>query len=190
MSIISSPLPEFVEAEGLQYPIYTDFRVWLEYSRLLQADMPLKEKLGRIFLACYINKLPSDAETAIKALAGFYTCNSTGQKRAASGGAKKTARYFDFEEDAGYIFAAFMSEYGINLQTARLHWWEFISLFSALGEGCLFSKIVSYRMANPEKIKNEEQKKFIRKMQRIYRLPDRRPAEEKEAEFAGTLWNL
>lgn len=43
-------------------------------------------------------------------------------------------RAFDFEQDARYIYAAFRQVYGINLfeQRGKLHWLEFIALFSAL----------------------------------------------------------
>lgn len=190
MSIISAPLPDYVRYGGKRYKVRTDFRVWLEYYELIHSGLPLREKLGRIFSVCYIDEMPPKAELAIKALAKFYACVSDEREVTSSRRPKNIVSHFDFEADAGYIYAAFMSEYGINLQSAQLHWWEFMSLFSSLGDDCKFSKIVSYRAAKPEKIKNPEQKKFIQKMQRIYKLPDLRSLEEKESGFADALWNL
>lgn len=190
MSIISAPLPDYVDSEGKRYGVRTDFRVLLRYYELIHSGLPMREKLSRIFHACYIDEIPPKAELAMKALAKFYACVSDEREDNSSRRPKTAVRHFDFEADAGYIYAAFMSEYGINLQSARLHWWEFMNLFSSLGESCRFSKIVSYRMAKPEKIKNPEQKKFIQKMQRIYKLPDLRSLEEKESGFADALWNL
>lgn len=56
-------------------------------------------------------------------------------------------RSFDFEQDAKYIYAAFRQAYGINLfeEQGRLHWWEFIALFSALPEDARIIGIMRIR---------------------------------------------
>ena len=44
------------------------------------------------------------------------------------------APIFDFVQDAGYIYASFLSDYGLDLyeQQGHLHWWAFIQLFRGL----------------------------------------------------------
>lgn len=57
------------------------------------------------------------------------------------------APIFDFVQDAGYIYASFLSDYGLDLyeQQGHLHWWAFIQLFRGLSEG---AKIVQVTQAD------------------------------------------
>lgn len=52
---------------------------------------------------------------------------------------------FDYRCDAPYIVAAFQQAYGIDLTTAKLHWFRFRALFAALPEDTLMAKIMSWR---------------------------------------------
>ncbi len=58
-----------------------------------------------------------------------------------------STRSFDFLQDAGYIYAAFRQAYGIDLhaERGRLHWHEFIALFSALPEDTRIAQIMAIR---------------------------------------------
>ena len=50
---------------------------------------------------------------------------------------------FVFEDDAPYIYSSFMETYGIDLLTAKLHWWQFLALFRGLF--IHYKDITSYR---------------------------------------------
>lgn len=52
---------------------------------------------------------------------------------------------FDYRCDAPYIVAAFQQAYGIDLTTAKLHWFRFRALFAALPEDTLMAKIINWR---------------------------------------------
>ncbi len=56
-----------------------------------------------------------------------------------------TGPAFDYRCDAPYIVAAFQQAYGIDLTTAKLHWFRFRALFAALPEDTLMAKIMSWR---------------------------------------------
>lgn len=76
-------------------------------------------------------------------------------KKSKSGQKKIT----DFDQDADYIRAAFLQEYGINLYRDKLHWCEFIALVSCLPEGSRYTEILGIRtrpMPKPTKYNQEE----------------------------------
>ena len=94
----------------------------------------------------------------------------------------KTPKYFDFDFDSPYIFAAFMQTYGIDLTDTDMHWYKFKALFDALPADCQFSKIISYRGADITKIKDQSEKERIIKLQTIYALPRSLSESDKIAE--------
>lgn len=82
-----------------------------------------------------------------------------------------------------------MDQYGINLQTIPyLHWWEFKALFTGLKEDNLIVKIMGYRAMDLSKIKDKDEKKYYKKLKRLYALPDMRTEEQKEADFGRAFW--
>ena len=186
MSILTAKLPDSVEIDGKQYPVYTDFRNWVEFEALMMdGSRSLADKIVSAFALCYHrDALPPDFEQAASAMVWFY-CGET-RKNSGTGGKKQKAVY-SFEHDADYIYSAFLAQYGIDLQTANLHWWQFKALFKSLGEENKICKIMEYRAIDLAKIKDKEQKAFYRKMKAHYRLPDMRSEEEKEADMLDAL---
>lgn len=188
MSILTEPLRDFVEIGGKRYGVNTDFRTWLKIAAILtDANMEAGEKIVESVKLCYRRgTLPDNAEEAVKAMLDFYV----GEKNKAQTREVKTGKVtpmYDFENDSELIFAAFWAQYGIDLTETNLHWHKFMALFSGLGEEHKICKIMEWRAADISKIKSKEQKAFYRKMQRIYRLPDKRTAEEMEADMIRAL---
>lgn len=51
----------------------------------------------------------------------------------------------DYAIDADYIYAAFLSQYGIDLLDVKeLHWHKFLALFKGLKDDEMICKIMSY----------------------------------------------
>jgi hypothetical protein len=105
---------------------------------------------------------------------------------------KRKSRAVDvlsYEHDAGYIYAAYLKQYGIDLssQGTALHWWTFRALFDGLGEDEPLMKIMSIRSAE---LKNYDSKQrgHIRSLQKIYALPKGTDKErERDKEIAEAL---
>lgn len=119
----------------------------------------------------------------------FYLCGREETNREEKEEMKSTHKniVYSYEYDAGSIYAAFLSQYGIDLvEIPFLHWWKFKALFHALDENLEFMKIMRYRAVDITKIP-KEQKDFYRKMKQIYALPDNRTEEEKEQDFISSL---
>ncbi|WP_307894069.1 Gp15 family bacteriophage protein [Bacillus swezeyi] len=87
---------------------------------------------------------------------------------------KKGPKYYDFTEDAPYIYASFLQDYNIDLidQQGKLHWKKFIALLSSLSEETKFSQVVGIRQMKipPLDKHNAEQRASIIKAKQFYRL--------------------
>lgn len=95
-------------------------------------------------------------------------------------------KVFDFEQDAAYIYAAFWQCYRIDLYSRsgrKLHWHQFISLFSSLPEDVRMMQIISIRARPmPKATKyNTEERQSLAKLKMTYRLYI--PEEERKKQF-------
>ena len=176
MSILTQKLPDSIVVNGEAYPIRTDFRVWLQFTELMLSARPAAEKTVQMLVLLF-EALPCDFCATWEAVLAFYAGCDREQKK---GGAERAAakRIYDFEADGAYIYAAFLQQYHIDLQTAALHWWSFRALFHALGEETQFVKIMGYRSMDVSKIKNKEQREMYAKLKKQYALPT--PQAERE----------
>lgn len=171
MNIITDILPESVEAEGISYPVKTDFKVWLKfYSIMNDKEKSPAERATRAILCCFDaekgNKLPKTLEDAASALLRFYAAGAEESGKKAS----EKEKVFDFTEDAGYIYAAFFQQYGIDLAECSMHWYRFLALLNGLSEDTQLRKIIAWRSADLSQIKDEKKREFYRKMKNIYGL--------------------
>ncbi len=88
---------------------------------------------------------------------------------------KKLPRAVDFNLDSGYIYAAFMQTYGIDLYDCShsLPWCKFISLFEALPEDTVIRKIMDIRtreLPRPTKYNAEEIQRLV-ELKTLFALP-------------------
>lgn len=184
MNVLIDDLPYTVTVAGVQIPIVTDYRTGILFEQTLSDPvMSDNEKLNTVLVLYYGNDifpLLSDMDTVQEALDGimwFYRCGAdetAGSETEDDASGKDPP--FSYEHDAGYIYAAFIEAYGIDLTKNRLHWWQFRALFLGLPETVLFCKIMGYRtMEIPAKMPKEK-KKFYQRMKRIYKIPE--PAEQ------------
>lgn len=189
MSILTEGFPSGVCIDGIIYAVDTDFRTWIQFGELLEdSAVTLPEKAQKILTLCYRDKIPPSFAKAVQGLLWFYGCGKLekkqGQKKSAAG---QNNHIFSFSADAGLIYAAFWKEYGIDLAKEPLHWWQFWSLFSSLGEDTRLMKVMGYRSVELSQITDKNQKRFYRQMKSLYRLPDQRSAAEKEKDFTQQL---
>lgn len=162
MSLYQAP-PETVTINGWEYPINTDFRVWVEFQSILTGNEDGKAER----LAGFMDRLglPPSRES-LDAMLIFYTAESK-EKSVSTQRTRPMA--FDFQQDSEYIFAAFMGAYGIDLTTAALHWWTFKALFKALPEDCEMCKIMRYRTIQLKDVP-KDQRRFYAEQKARYSL--------------------
>lgn len=192
MNILTDCLPEWIEADGSRLRVRTDFRIWIEFDRIMhQRELAPKEKFSIISALCIEDKnLPCDLlpDSIIEGLCNFYLCGAKAEKQMQE---KQTPPVFSFCEDSGYVFAAFLSSYGIDLLSIPyMHWFVFSALLKGLDDSTRLMKIMSWRASRPEKEKNPQRREFLRRMQELYALADKRTKEEKDRDIADALSEL
>lgn len=99
-------------------------------------------------------------------------------------------RVTSFEQDAELIRAAFRQTYGINLWTARLHWFEFTELLHGIPDGTRYSDTISIRLREmPEPTKyNRKEREWLAKAKASVAL--KLTDEEKENNYQRDVRNI
>lgn len=93
---------------------------------------------------------------------------------------KRAKQAFSFLYDAPYIYAAFLDQYGIDLQeVGLLHWWKFKAMFDSFKDDLLISQIMKYRVIDTAGM-DKETASFYRKMRKAYALPKEVSGEEQK----------
>lgn len=184
MNLITEIAPHSVEIGGLDYVIDADFRNCIRFEQLM-FDPSLDENVrGAYALNLFYPEIPKDIPAAFEKIIWLY---AAGQEEKKFSGICQQKRIYSFEYDSEYIFAAFLADYGIDLNEIEfLHWWKFRALFTGLKPDNLICKIMEYRGADLSKLKGEE-KKFYQKMQKQYALPMSQAEKEKCDEIAELL---
>lgn len=74
-------------------------------------------------------------------------------------GRSKVQQIYNYEYDSGYIYAAFLYQYGFDLQDIEyLHWWKFRAMLEALKEDNEIVKIMGYMAMTIDSKMSKEQK--------------------------------
>lgn len=190
MSILTDGMKDYIKVNARTYPIRTDFRVWLEIDRIINAtDIKEEDKPIIIIRLCFekdiCRELPPLNKETLSCLYDFYMCKKPHKKVNGNG---KTKNTFSFEYDADYIYAAFLAQYNIDLLSVPyMHWHAFLALFKGLDENCHLMKIISIRSVDLSEIEDDTRRKHYRKLKEIYGLPDKRSEIETEYDFADAL---
>ena len=171
MNIITDCLPSWIEISGRRLNIRTDFRIWMEFDRMMHLrDAPSREKFIMICRLCIEDDILGDIspDEIMDGLCSFYLCGAKPNPK----GADKAQPVFSFSQDSGYVFAAFLSRYGIDLlSNPYMHWFVFSALLKGLDDSCRLMKIMSWRGVEPEKENNPKRKKILRQMKEMYARP-------------------
>ncbi len=186
MSILTENLPTTIEIDGLPYRIKTDFRVWIQFSRLAFTKEQSAVSFARMIVLIFEDneKCPPVTAETMQMLMDFF---SPFAKQGGNGGGFRQKKQFDYDFDADKIYAAFIQQYGIDLAKVNMHWWLFKALFDSISDETHFGKILQYRGMDLSSVKNKDMKKHYEHMKRVYALPDDRTEEEKERDFAEGL---
>lgn len=192
MNILLDNLPETVNIHGSEYFIDTDFRTFIIYEKIILDDGLFKrDKVYKIMELFYTDKVPSDVAEACNAILDIYRCGEPPKEsRQVKNGDVMLGEklIFDYEYDAPYIYGAFLTQYGIDLNDIEyLHWWKFQAMFRSLNSSNKIVEMMAYRSMDLSDIKNDDERKRIARLQTIYALPQSMSKEEKVAQ-AGAVF--
>lgn len=173
-NLLYEPPLDFVEIDGKPYKVLTDFRDWLRFSDMFDdEDLDPKKRLALMF-DWFVDMPPADRLTeAAKALVEFCANKYDGRtEKSQTQGRQKRVLSWSF--DSAYIYAAFLSEYGIDLLAVDfLHWHVFLALFEALPDDTPIKQRMSYRAVNLAEIKDKKERQRIRRIQERVRIPQK-----------------
>lgn len=176
MNFFYEELPNTVNVKGENIKIITDFR---EYIRLL--DMLKDQELDAlqkfaIIQQYFLDDIVADEE-AISALSCFITMDANCVEAAETGDCGRPQEnpkknLFSYSIDYPYILSGFLRDYGIDLIDIKyMHWWKFRMLFDGLSDDTEIKQRIMYRSVDLSEIKDKEERKRIKKIQKSIQLP-------------------
>lgn len=189
MNILIDPLPTSVEIDNKQYEINSDFRTAIIFEMLMQDEEV--DEYDKIFTALelFYPTIPRNLQQGIDKIMWFYAGNTI-KSNGVGKGVTKSEQQYNYEYDADYIFAAFLDQYGIDLNEIEyMHWWKFKALFKNLKEDNLIVKIMQYRSIDLRKIKDKEEQKRYKELKELYKIPVSKTEIEKKNEIDECLKN-
>ena len=171
---LSQALPNTITVDGKAYLVKTDFRDWLQFSKVLERkDATLADTLF-LFKEDYPDKDFS------KELIEFFTNPNNIPNYTDNG---STEVLLDYLEDSEFIYASFMAVYGIDLCDVEMHWWKFKALLLGLPEDSKYKQILTLRCADVKGSKKKPED-IARENKRAWALPlsKKEQAEEEKKE--------
>lgn len=174
-NILLDELP--TEYEG--FPIDSDFQIGIQIMQVLDnEELSQQEQIGAALSLLFLQEdeegslLPiPDAQTAVEGLAWFLTDwnhdhNNKGDK----------TRVTDYDIDQWRIYSAFRQHYGINLNTDKLHFWEFMGLLTTLPE-CAYTRVIDIRAKKITSKMGKDERKAYTELKKVYALDQTKEAE-------------
>lgn len=159
------------------YPIDASFRTGIQIMQCLQdEEYEENERVDQaIQMIFYGDKVPSTLEEAMQGLEWYLNeYNHDNHKKE-----KSKVLAFDFDVDQWRIYAAFMKQYGIDLNTVQMHWFVFMGLLTNLEE-CSFTRVVDIRCKKLDAKMQQKERKAIMEAQKIYSLGAKTELTEEE----------
>lgn len=159
--------PEYAVVNRKQYKINTDFKVALQCEKVgVDSNIDDKERALTIIYLLFgeegLNN-PQDWEKLLKSAQKFLAC---GNEKAEN----DEEPNMDYEQDEKYIKASFMSDYGIDLGKAKLHWWDFFDLMNGLSEDSILSRVRYIRDYDTSEMKDSKDRNKMEKQKRMVAL--------------------
>ena len=188
LNLLMDILPEYVNIDGEEYFIDTNFRNGIIFEKIAFSDIPIKNKVAQLLPIFYTEQMPRNTTVAMETIIGFYSCGvetkkDTAPQRRKNGNVVLMPKMiYDYFHDAPYIYAAFLGNYGIDLNDIEyLHWWKFHALFRGLPSSAKIVEIMGYRGTDLGRIKSKSEQERIARMKEIYALPQELSFEDKVA---------
>lgn len=171
-------LPNVIFAEGREFPIFTDFRVWMKFEISLT-------KMGANDLIPVNYLFPGDKPRycRIEDLLMFSRPQNI-LPRPMFG--RSDTIVIDYELDADLIYSAFLGQYGIDLvDVEHLHWHKFLALLAGVNDSTKLREVMGYRCYEKS---TEKEDVWRLKLKRAWEIDRISPEEKAELEEFSNLF--
>lgn len=158
-------LIENISVNGRDTPVNTDFRLM---CRMYEGE--------NVLAAFYLAGLPegADLQSAVNAMMDFYLDGIAPERDRERGDKPHALPVFDFKEDEGLFYAAFLAAYGIDLNKAQMHWFDFCALFKGLPDDCRLKQVIGVRSTKMSDVPKYDRKR-MQHLKQVYALKKNRP---------------
>ena len=161
-NVLLDPLP----TEWNGYPIDWDFQIGIQISQCMADDS--LSNTERFYIVKKLlfpneNNRPEDMEIP-KAVKWYLTDYMHDHYDS-----KDDDIVMDWDIDQWRIYAAFRSQYNIDLNKESLHWFIFMGLLANLEE-CSFTRVIDIRQTQITSKMSQEEKKELRKRKKIFEI--------------------
>ena len=186
INLLIGDLPKSVIVKGKEYDIYTDFRDYIELQQILKKGT--NEQIADYIIGLFIDDLPFNKVRnqeeandlfveALNQIVNFFRMGECQEEKDNQEGQKRKRPSFSFDDDMAYVIGAFREAYGIDLvHIGYLHWWEFNALMDSVPETTELKKRIHYRSIDTDKIKDNNEKKRIKAIQKKIAIKGERKA--------------
>jgi len=153
--------------DGEEFLIQTEFQYWISFGKKMEAKEINLLELDYLYKIISVDGkehgIPENRQAGYEELCKFYQ----NEQPLPHPTGKQGARAFDWLIDSEYIFAAFLQQYGIDLETENMHWHKFLSLFNSL-TGTKLNDIIQARLY--EKPKKNDKRDGMEEMKNSWKL--------------------
>ena len=186
MNFLYDPLPSAVVVGGRFYKIRTDFLEWLKIADYWEKSDVSEQQKAILLLRAFQEMPPTDLlQNALESLIAFFR-HDENLPEISNPSKKSTEKILSWSYDAAYIYSAFLSVYRMNLlEIPELHWHVFLNLFNTLPEDVPIKQRMFYRSVNLSSIKDKNERKRIRKIQKSIRIPQEKINAVQTGDFFG-----
>lgn len=168
--------PEYAEIAGVRYKINTDYRVALRCFEVIEDTGISDEERALAVTYLLFGIVPTDHHDDFLRIAGDYLrCGKKQETQVAA------ERDIDFTADEEYITASFMSDYGIDLPRADMHFWQYIQLIQGFTERSIMNRVREIRNYDLEELKDPKARAKMVKAKEAVALPEKFSKAEQEA---------
>lgn len=184
MISLTDGLETTIEINGKEVQIDLSYDNVLRYFELIdEQDFDNSEKVVMAYEMFVSSDIPTDPDVLIgtvRAISDYISKQPYGFDYVPSDDQPdvETIKYYSYEQDAGAIYASFLTQYGIDLidERGKLHWDKFKALLDGLNEDTPFKQIVTIRQRSMEGMDNKEMAQLA-DLQAYYRLKDGQSAD-------------
>lgn len=172
--------PEFVKIGDKKYKINTDFKVALECNEISENEtIGEYEKALAVIYKLFNDEGLKDKYNHNKLLElglKYLLCGKESEKQASN-----EKPNMCFKQDWGYIVASFRSDYHIDLENGKIHWWTFNDLLNGLTEECVLNRVRYIRDYDISEVKDtKERQAWIKRKKLVELKTDRKITTEQE----------
>jgi len=155
--------PKYVEVNGKKYKINTDFRYAIRCNQIAEDENIDDVKRGLAIICTLFGKDSinhrEDYEKLLELAKKYLLCGKELEEN-------NKEPDMDFIKDMDYIETSFMSDFHIDLENTKMHWWKFMNLMNGLsnsefGNCCVLNSIRNLRNMDTSKIQDADLKRQV-----------------------------